>query len=82
MWTLHKISSRILRKPQLTQAFLTVCPALLWQNLTSQPQKFSTEGHRAVIFHRKQKQFAKIDAKLLTVGMYLDAGIDHKYNYK
>ena len=35
----------------------------------SHPQKFSTEGRRAVIFRRKYKQFAKIDAKLVTVGM-------------
>ena len=30
------------------------------------------EGRRAVIFRRKQKQFAKIDTKLVMAGMYSD----------
>ena len=44
----------------------------------SQPQKFSTEGRRAVIFRRKYKQFTKIDAELVTVGMYSDLRVYHR----
>ena len=53
MWALHKILGNIFVNHGQQSHFLTVCLELFWQNLTSQPQKFSTEGHRAVIFHRK-----------------------------
>ena len=72
MWVLHKILSSILHKPRPTKPFCEGLSRTFWQNLTRQPQKFSTEGRRAVIFRRKYKQFAKIDAKLVTVGMYSD----------
>ena len=52
--------------------FLTVCPQLFCQNLTSRLYKFSMEGRGPVIFRRKYKQFAKIDAKLVMVGIYSD----------
>ena len=58
-----------------------VCPELFWQYLMGQPHKFSMEGRRAVIFRRKYKQFTKIDAKLVMVGMYSDLRyIHHEYN--
>ena len=41
------------------------------------------EGRVAVIFQRKYKQFAKIDPKLITVGIYSDLQYTHhEYNYK
>ena len=43
MWVLHKILSSNLCNSQPQSHFVTVCPELFWQNLTSRPQKFSTE---------------------------------------
>ena len=70
MWALHKISS-ILRKPRPTKPFFDSLSRTFLAKLDESTSKI-TEGRRTVIFRRKYKQFAKIDAKLVTVGMYSD----------
>ena len=72
MWVLHKILSSILRKPRTTKPFFDSLSITFLAKLDESTSKFSMEGCRAVIFHRKNKQFPKIDSKLVTVGMYSD----------
>ena len=66
---LHKILSSILLKPWPTKPFFDSLSRTFFAKLDESTSKFSTEGCRIVIFHKKWKQFAKIDAKLVTVGM-------------